>query len=93
MSEVSLDFTGNNGFLAKAENERSIAADSRCRQNVKFVNFTTSFARLRQRNVPKYVLHVQIDWFSSFNQSHHGFCRRCSNLLISALQRDDASRD
>lgn len=72
---------------------KEVLLRTRCRQNLRFVNFTTSFARLRQRNVPKYVLHVQIDWFSSFNQSHHCFCRRCSNLLISALQRDDASRD
>lgn len=47
----------------------------------------------RQGNEPKCVLHVQNDCFSSFNQSHHCFCLRRSNLLISALQRDDASRD
>ena len=38
---------GTNGFHVKAENETFIAAGLRCRQNLKYENFTTSFGRLR----------------------------------------------
>ena len=39
-------------------------------KNLKFINVTLSFGRLRQRIVLKCVPHVQHDYFSSFNQSH-----------------------
>ena len=53
-------------------NGRFTAAWSRCRLNLKFENFArllSSFARLRQRIVLKCTSHVQLDYFSSFNQS------------------------
>ena len=36
------------GFHVKAKNDRFTAASSRCRQNLKFENFTSSFGRQRQ---------------------------------------------
>ena len=39
-------------------NERSTTASSRCRHNLKYENFTSSFARLRQNIAPKSVLHA-----------------------------------
>ena len=60
-----------NGFRVKAKKERFTAASSRCRQNLKYENFASSFGRLRQNIAPKSVLHVQHDYFSSFNQSNH----------------------
>ena len=53
--------------------EWKIAASSRCRQNLKYENFTTSFGRQRQNIAPKSVPHVQHDYFSSFNQASHWF--------------------
>ena len=50
-------------------NGRFTAACLRCRLNLKFENFALSFARLRQRIVLKCMSHVQLDYFSSFNQS------------------------
>ena len=40
---------GTIGFHLKAENEKFTAADSPCRQNLKYENFTSSFGRLRQK--------------------------------------------
>ena len=60
-----------NGFHVKAKTERFTAASSRCRQNLKYENFTSSFGRLRQNIASKSVLHVQHDYFSSFNQLNH----------------------
>ena len=62
---------GTNGFHLKAKNERFTAASLRCRQNLKYENFTSSFGILRQNIAPKSVPHVQHDYFSSFNQSNH----------------------
>ena len=56
---------GTNGFHVKAKSERFTAASSRCCQNLKYENFTSSFGRLRQNIAPKSVPH---DYFSSFNQ-------------------------
>ena len=39
---------GTNGFHVKAKNERFTAANSRCRQNLKYENVTSSLGRLRQ---------------------------------------------
>ena len=44
---------GTNGYHVKAENERFTAASSRCRQKLKYVNFTSLFDRLRQNIAPK----------------------------------------
>ena len=43
---------GTNGFHVKAENERLTAAGSRCRQKLKYENFTSSSGRLRQNIAP-----------------------------------------
>ena len=69
--EVHFRLLGTNGFNIKAKNERFTAAGSRCRQNLKYENFTSSFTRLRQKIALKSVLHVLYDYFSSFNQSNH----------------------
>ena len=70
---VHFRFLGTNGFHVKAKNERFTAASSRCRQNLKYENFTSSFGSLRQNIAPKSVPHVQHDHFSSFNQWNHWF--------------------
>ena len=71
--EVYFRLLGMNSFHLKAKNERFTAASSRCRQNFKNRNFTWSFGRLRQKIAPKIALHLQHDYFSSFNQSIHRF--------------------
>ena len=73
ISGVHFRVLGTNGFHVKAKNERFTATSSRCRQNLKYENFTLSFGRLRQNSAPKSVPHVQHDYFSSFNQSNHWF--------------------
>ena len=60
-----------NGFHLKAKTEIFAAASSCCHQNLKYENFTSSFARPCQNIAPKSVPHVQHDYFSSFNQSNH----------------------
>ena len=71
IGEVHFRLLGTNGFHVKAKSERFSATSSRCRQNLKCENFTSSFGRLRQNIVPKSVPHGQHDCFSSFNQSNH----------------------
>ena len=69
IGEMHFRLLGTNGFHVKAENERFTAAGSCCRQNLKYETFTLSFDRLRKMtNAPKSVLHMQHDYFSSFNQ-------------------------
>ena len=58
-------------FSCKGKEGKFTAASSRCRQNLKYENFPSSFGRLRQNIAPKSVLHVQHDYFSSLNQSNH----------------------
>ena len=70
-SEVHFRLLGMNCFHAKTKNERFTAENSRCRQNLKYENFTSSFGRLRQKNAPKSVPRVQHDYFSTFSQSYH----------------------
>ena len=53
--EVRFPWLGTNGFHVKAKNDRFIAASSRCRQNLKYENFTSSFGRLHQNIAPKSV--------------------------------------
>ena len=70
--EVHFRLLGTDGFHVKSKNERfTAAASSRCRQILKYENFTWSFGRLRQNIAPKSVPHVQYDYFYSFNQSNH----------------------
>ena len=71
IGRVHFRLLGMNGFHVKAKNERFTAASSRCRQNLKYENFTSSFGRLRQNIAAKSGPHVQLDYFSSFNQSNH----------------------
>ena len=73
IGELHFRLLGTNGFHVKAKIERSTAASLRCRQNLKYENFTSSFGRLRQNIATDSVPHVQHDYFSSFNQSNHGF--------------------
>ena len=83
---VHFRLLGTNGFHVKAKNERFNAASSRCRQNLKYENFTGPFGRPRQNMVPKSVPHVQHDYFSSFNQSNHWFVALWLALLSSNLK-------
>jgi len=62
MGEVSFHVIDTKDFYGKKENERFTAAGSRCRKNLKFENFTSSFGRLHQRNELKRVRHVQHDF-------------------------------
>ena len=55
-------------YHVKAKDERFTAVSSRCRQSLKYENFTSSLGRLRQDIAPKSVPHVQHDYF---NQSNH----------------------
>ena len=65
--EVHFHLLGTNGYHAKAKNERFTAASSRSRQNLKYENFTSSFAR-SQKIALKGVPHMQHDHFSSRNK-------------------------
>ena len=73
---------GTNGFHVKAKSETFSATSSRCRQNLKYENFTSSFGRLRQNIAAKSVPHVQHDCFSSFNQSNLSLTLPSSNLQL-----------
>ena len=46
--EVHFPLLGRNGFQVKAGNEKFAAALSRCRQNFKYQNLTSSFSRQRR---------------------------------------------
>ena len=81
-----------NGFRVKVKKERFTAASSRCRQNLKYENFPSSFGRLRQNTAPKSVLHVQHDYFSSFNQSNHWFGALSLTLPSSDLKLPNLRR-
>ena len=61
---VHFRFLGMNGFHVKEKNERFTAVSTRCCQNLKYENFMSSFARLRQNIALKRVPHVQYDYFS-----------------------------
>ena len=57
---------GTNGFKVKTENDFFIVICLRCRQNLKFGDFTLLVCGVRQRNARKFVLHVQHEHFSFF---------------------------
>ena len=65
--ELSRNCMGTNGFKVKTENAFLIVIFLRCRQNLKFGDFTL-FYGVRQKNARKFVLHVQHEYFSFFNQ-------------------------
>ena len=76
--EVHFRLLGTNGIHVKAENKRFSAAGSRCRQNLKYENFKSSFGRLRQKFASKGVLHVLHDYFPHpANQIHYLWRCRC----------------
>ena len=83
---VHFPLFGTNGFHVTAKNKRFTAASYRCRQNLKYENFTSSFGRLRQNIAPKSVPHVQHDHFSSFNQWNHWFVALSLTLPSSNLK-------
>ena len=83
---VHFRLLGTSVFHVKLKNERFTAASSRCRQNLKYENFPSSFGRLRQNIAPKSVLHVQHDYFSSFNQSNYWFVALSLTLPSSHLK-------
>ena len=64
IGEVHFRLFGTNDFHVKAKNERFTAAGSRCHQNLKYENFTSSFGRLRHQFAPKSVPHVLHEYFS-----------------------------
>ena len=66
--ELSRNWITTNGFKVKSENDSFVVIGSRCRQNLKFGDFTLLFSEVRQRNARKFVLHVQHDYFFIFNQ-------------------------
>ena len=86
IGRVHFRLLATNGFRVKAKKERFTAASSRCRQNLKYENFPSSLGRLRQNIAPKSVLHVQHDYFSSFNQSNHWFVALSLTLPSSDLK-------
>ena len=59
IGEVYFRLLGTNAFHLKPENERFTAAGSRCRWNLKYEYFASSFGRrLRQKIAPKSLSHV-----------------------------------
>ena len=48
-SELSCNWMGTNGFKDKTENDCFVFICSRCRQNLRFVDFTSLFCGVRQR--------------------------------------------
>ena len=74
---------GTNGLQVKAKNGRFAAAGSRCRQNLKYENFTSLFERLLHKIAAKSVPHVQHDYVSLFNQL---------KSLLGSLSKDDGNR-
>ena len=83
---VQFRLLGKDGFHVKAKNERFTPAGSRCRQNLKYENFTSLVGRLRQNIAPKSVPHVQHDYFSLFNQTNHWFVAFSLTLPSSNLK-------
>ena len=86
MGWVQIRLLGTTGFHVKAKNERFTAVSFRCRQNLKYENFMSSFGRLRQNIAQKSVPHVQHDYFSSFSQSNHWFVAVLLTLPSSNLK-------
>ena len=58
----------------KIKKERFSVACSRCRQNLKFGDFTWSLYRVPQEYVVESVLHVQHDYLCSFKPMISLFC-------------------
>ena len=69
----ALSLARHEWFSCKGKEGKIYCCELPYRQNLKYENFPSSFGRLRQNIAPKSVLHVQHDYFSSFNQSNHWF--------------------
>ena len=88
IGELHFRLLGTNGFHVKAKSERFSATSSRCRQNLKYENSTSSFGRLRQNIATKSVPHVQtIIFLHSTNQIIDLWrCRwRCRRQILNSL--------
>ena len=59
MAELSSNRTGENGVQVETENEKFTVMCSRPPKNLEFGNFMLLFGRVRRRNVPKFITHVQ----------------------------------
>ena len=51
--EVRFRLLGTNGYHVKAKNKRFAATGSRCRQNLKCENSSSSFGRIRRKIAPE----------------------------------------
>ena len=86
ISEMHFHLLGRNGFHVKAKNEWFTAVGLHCLQNHKYNNFALSFSRKCQKSIaPKGILHMQHEYFSSFNQSNHWFVGYMSLTLMSSF--------
>ena len=65
----ALSLAWHEWFSSKGREWKISAASSRCRQNIKYENFTSSGQNITPKSVPD----VQNDNFFSFNQSNHWF--------------------
>ena len=63
--ELSRNYITIDGVKARKKKENFAVMRSRSRGNIKFGHFTLLFCRGRQRNVPKWKMHVQSDCFCS----------------------------
>ena len=63
--ELSRDYITINSVKARKKKDNFAVMSSRSRGNIKFGHFTLLFCRGRQRNVPKWNMHVQSDFFAN----------------------------
>ena len=59
VAELSWNRIGRSGVQAETENEKFAVMSLRSPQNLKFSNVTLLFCQGRQRNVPKFITHMQ----------------------------------
>ena len=90
IGELHFRLLGTNSFHVKAESERSTAASLRCRQNLKYENFTSSFGRLRQNIATKSVQHDYFSW-TPVNRIHL-FQKRLSERTANGSCRTEIVR-
>ena len=77
--KLSRNQIGRSRVQVKKENEEFTVVCSCSPQNLEFGPFTLLFCRGRQRNVPKYKTHVQVDCFPSLNLLF------CSVVVVAAV--------
>ena len=75
VTESAVSLAWYEWFYARAKNKRFTAAGSRCHQELKNENFTSSLCsyvkKKKKKVVLKSVLHVYHNYSSSINQSNH----------------------